>query len=146
MLLLTILSVLAAFRITPHLPPNLGYVVLALLVASATLYWAGNIVRLWPRVVGGSGGNWQVRLRSKLRIVDGTATGSGALDELARMIGLETVKAEIGTLIQRLQIEAVRREAFLALAVLKPMRIRHFAAGPAPDALPVSDIGGVRTT
>src|SRR3984957_8022566 len=110
MLLLTILSVLAAFRITPHLPPNLGYVVLALLVASATLYWAGNIVRLWPRVVGGSGGNWQVRLRSKLRIVDGTATGSGALDELARMIGLETVKAEIGTLIQRLQIEAVRRE------------------------------------
>src|ERR1700678_4417913 len=110
MLLLTILYVLAAFRIPPRLPPHLGYVVLSLLVASATLYWAGNIVRLWPRVVGGSGGNWQVRLRSKLRMVDGTATGSGALDELAQMIGLETVKAEIGTLIQRLQIEAARRE------------------------------------
>ena len=82
-LLLTILAVLAAFRITPHLPPVLGYVVLALLVASANLYWAGNIVRLWPRVVGGSGGNWQVRLRSKLRIVDGTVTGSGALDRAA---------------------------------------------------------------
>jgi OFA family oxalate/formate antiporter-like MFS transporter len=36
--------------------------------------------------------------------------------------------------------------AFLALAVLKPMRIRHFAAGPAADPLPVGDIGGARIT
>ena len=50
MLLLTILAVLAAFRITPYVPPNLGYVVLALLVASASLYWAGNIVRLWREI------------------------------------------------------------------------------------------------
>jgi len=32
--------------------------------------------------------------------------------------------------------------AFLALAVLKPMRIRHFAAGPAADPSPVGKIGG----
>jgi S1-C subfamily serine protease/Holliday junction resolvasome RuvABC ATP-dependent DNA helicase subunit len=127
MLLLTILAVLAAFRITPYVPPNLGYVVLALLVASASLYWAGNIVRLWPRVVGGSGGDWQVRLRSKLRIVDGKVTGSDALDELAQMIGLETVKAEIGMLIQRLQIEAARREKGLPAT---PISLHMVFAGP----------------
>jgi len=110
MLVLTILSVLAAFKITPYLPPNLGYFVLALLVASANLYWAGNIIRLWPRVIGGSGGVWQLRLRSKLRIENGTITGISALDELLQMNGLENVKAEIGLLIQRLQIEAARRE------------------------------------
>jgi len=36
--------------------------------------------------------------------------------------------------------------AFLALAVLKPMRIRHFASGPAADPVPVSSIGDARTT
>src|ERR1700683_3209914 len=101
MLIMTILAILSAFRITPYLPPILGYLVLALLVASANLYWTGSVVRLWPRVVGGSGGDWQMRLRSKLRIVDGIATGISALDELAEMTGLETVKAEINTLIQR---------------------------------------------
>jgi S1-C subfamily serine protease/Holliday junction resolvasome RuvABC ATP-dependent DNA helicase subunit len=127
MLLLTILSVLAAFRITPYLPPNLGYLVLALLVASANLYWAGNIIRLWPRVIGGSGGNWHVRLRSKLRIVNGTATGISALDELAQMAGLETVKAEIGRLIQRLQIETARREKGLPTT---PISLHMVFTGP----------------
>jgi OFA family oxalate/formate antiporter-like MFS transporter len=36
--------------------------------------------------------------------------------------------------------------AFLGLAVLKPMRMRHFAAGPGADPLPVGSIGGPRTT
>jgi OFA family oxalate/formate antiporter-like MFS transporter len=36
--------------------------------------------------------------------------------------------------------------AFLGLAVLRPMRMRHFAAGPAADPLPVGGIGGPRTT
>ena len=127
MLLLTILAVLAAFRITPSLPPNLGYLVLALLVAAATAYWAGNIIRLWPRVIGGASGDWQVRLRSKLRIVNGTATGISALDELAQMIGLETVKAEIGMLIQRLQIEAARQEKGLPAT---PLCLHMVFTGP----------------
>jgi hypothetical protein len=80
MLLMTILACLVAFRVTPHVPPLLGYLVLALLVASANLYWAGSMLRLWPRVVGGAGGTWQVRLRSKLRMADGTYIGSAALD------------------------------------------------------------------
>jgi stage V sporulation protein K len=128
MLLLTILAVLAAFRITPYLPPNLGYLVLALLVASANLYWGASVIRLWPRVVGGyGGGDWQVRLRSKLRIVNGAATGSSALDELGQITGLETVKAEIGTLIQRLQIEAARREQGLPVTSIS---LHMVFAGP----------------
>ncbi len=109
MVVLTILAILAAFKVTPALPPYVGYLVLGLLVTSATLYWAWSIVRLWPRVIGGAGG-WHVRSRSKLRLVDGAATGIPALDELGRLTGLDSVKAEIGTLIQRLQIEAARRE------------------------------------
>jgi SpoVK/Ycf46/Vps4 family AAA+-type ATPase len=116
MLVLTILAVLAAFKIDPRLPPTLGYFVLALLVGSANLYWAGSVIRLWPLVVGGASGDWQMRLRSKLRIVNGTATGISALDELAQMTGLGTVKSEIATLIQRLQIEAARRENGLPTA------------------------------
>ena len=113
-LMMTILAILSAFRITPSLPPNLGYLILALLVGSASVYWAAGIIRLWPRVTGGATGDWQLRLRSKLRIVDGVVTGSDALQELERMTGLDGVKAEIGTLIQRLQIEAARREKGLA--------------------------------
>ena len=127
MLIMTILAVLAAFKITPYLPPTLGYLVLALLVASANLYWVGSAIRLWPRVVGGATGEWQVRRRSKLRIVNGTATGISALDELAQMTGLETVKAEIGTLIQRLQIEAARREKGLPTA---PISLHMVFTGP----------------
>ena len=127
-LLTTILAILASFRITPYLPPNLGYAVLALLVASANLYWGVSVIRLWPRVVGGyGGGEWQVRLRSKLRMVNGAVTGSSALDELSQITGLETVKAEIGTLIQRLQLEAARREQGLPVT---PIALHMVFAGP----------------
>jgi SpoVK/Ycf46/Vps4 family AAA+-type ATPase len=126
-LVMTILSVLVVFHITPSVPPGFGYFVLALLVATATLYWAGSVARLWPRVVGGAGGNWQMQLRSKLRMVDGTATGISALDELAQMTGLESVKAEIATLIQRLQLEAARREKGLPTA---PISLHMVFAGP----------------
>ena len=127
MLIMTIVGLMSIFRITPYIPPNLAYLFLALLVASANLYWAGRVIRLWPRVIGGAGGNWQMQLRSKLRIVNGTATGIGALDELAEMTGLEMVKAEINTLIQRLQIEAARSEQGLAAA---PISLHMVFTGP----------------
>jgi S1-C subfamily serine protease/replication-associated recombination protein RarA len=127
MVILTILGILAAFKITPSVPPWLGYFLLISLVAAANLYWAGSVIRLWPRVAGGSGGNWQMRLRSKLRLVDGKATGIGALDELAELTGLETVKTEIGTLIQRLQVEAARREQGLPMA---PISLHMVFTGP----------------
>jgi S1-C subfamily serine protease/Holliday junction resolvasome RuvABC ATP-dependent DNA helicase subunit len=78
-------------------------------------------------VIGGAGGNWQMQLRSKLRIVDGAATGIPALDELAEMTGLEKVKTEIGTLIQRLQIEAARREKGLPTP---PISLHMVFTGP----------------
>jgi S1-C subfamily serine protease/Holliday junction resolvasome RuvABC ATP-dependent DNA helicase subunit len=127
MLIMTIIGILGAFRITPYIPPNLGYLFLALLVASANLYWAGSVIRLWPRVIGGSSGDWQVRPHSKLRIVNGTVAGINALDELAEMTGLETVKTEIGTLIQRLQIEAARRERGLPTT---PISLHMVFTGP----------------
>ena len=110
MVTLTILAVLAAFKVTPAVPAASGYVVLGLVVTSANLYWAWSVVRFWPRVTGGAGGSWQVRSRSKLRIVDGAVSGVSALEELGRLTGLATVKAEIDTLIGRLQVEAARRQ------------------------------------
>ena len=107
---MTILAILTALKITPSIPPIVGYFVLGLLVASANMYWAYSVVRFWPRVVGGAAGDWQIRRRSKLQLVNGAAAGIAALDELSRMTGLETVKAEMTTLIQRLQIELARQE------------------------------------
>jgi S1-C subfamily serine protease/Holliday junction resolvasome RuvABC ATP-dependent DNA helicase subunit len=127
MLLMALLSVLAAFRITPYVPPRFGYAVLGLLVASANVYWAVNVIRLWPRVTGGASGDWQLRLATKLRVVNGVVTGSAALDELTQLTGLTTVKAEIGTLIQRLQIEAARREKGLPAA---PISLHMIFSGP----------------
>jgi S1-C subfamily serine protease/Holliday junction resolvasome RuvABC ATP-dependent DNA helicase subunit len=127
MMVMTILSILAAFKISPSVPPYLGYLVLGLLVASANLYWTWSVVRLWPRVIGGSGGEWYMRSRSKLRIVNGTATGIPALEELSSLTGLETVKAEIGALISRLQVEAARRERGLPTT---PISLHMVFAGP----------------
>ena len=127
MLVMTILGVLAAFRITPSVPPNLGYIVLGFLVASSNLYWGWSVARLWPRVVGGANGHWQMRPRSKLRVVNGSVTGIPALEELSQLTGLETVKAEIGTLVSRLQVEAVRRERGLPVA---PLSLHMVFAGP----------------
>jgi stage V sporulation protein K len=127
MLIMTIVGLLSIFRVNPYVPPNLAYLFLALLVASGNLYWAARVIRLWPRVVGTAGGDWQMQLRSKLRMVDGTATGIAALDELAEMTGLEKVKGEIGTLIQRLQIEAARREKGLPTP---PMSLHMVFTGP----------------
>ncbi len=106
----TLLAILTALKVTPSIPPFLGTLILSLLVASANLYWGLSVVRLWPRVVGGVDGSWQMRPRSKLRLVNGAAVGIPALDELNRLTGLETVKTEMTMLIQRLQIELARQE------------------------------------
>ena len=110
MVVTTVLAVLTALRVTPSVPPSLGYLLLGLLVASANVYWGSTVVRLWPRVVVGAGGNWQLRPRSKLRLVNGVPEGIPALDELNRMTGLHLVKTEMATLIQRLQVELARQE------------------------------------
>lgn len=55
------------------------------------------------------------------------SAGIDALDELSRMIGLDTVKTEISTLIQRLSVEAARREQGLPVA---PISLHMVFAGP----------------
>ncbi len=65
MVVTTILAILTALKVTPSIPPSLGYLVLGLLVASANLYLGFSVVRVWPRVVGGVDGRWQMRPPSK---------------------------------------------------------------------------------
>ena len=127
MLIMTILAILAAFKITPSVSPTLGYIGLGLLVASSNLYWGWSVARLWPRVGGGANGAWHMRPRSKLRVVDGAVVGIPALDALAQLTGLETVKAEIATLTSRLRVEAARRERGLPVA---PLSLHMVFAGP----------------
>ena len=127
MLIMTILAILAAFKITPSVSPTVGYIGLGLLVASSNLYWGWSVARLWPRVGGGANGAWHMRPRSKLRVVDGAVVAIPALDALAQLTGLETVKAEIATLTSRLRVEAARRERGLPVA---PLSLHMVFAGP----------------
>lgn len=130
MLVMTGVAVLSAFKITPSVPPIAGYVVLAILVASATLYCAVAIVRLWPAVVAGPApGTFRLQRRSVARVVntDREDLGIAALNELSGMIGLAAVKAEIATLIQRLRVEAARREQGLPVP---PISLHMVFAGP----------------
>jgi SpoVK/Ycf46/Vps4 family AAA+-type ATPase len=130
MLAMSLLGILSAFRITPSLPPWLGYTFIVGLMVSANLYCAGRVVRLWPQVVGSvRGGTFHLQPRSRFRATNsnGATSGIDALDEMARMTGLETVKAEINTLIQRLRVEAARREQGLPVA---PVSLHMVFAGP----------------
>ena len=62
MLVMCVLSILTAFRIIPVLPPPwLGYAVLFAVVLSASLYWVGCVIRLWPRVVASRAGGYRDR-------------------------------------------------------------------------------------
>jgi SpoVK/Ycf46/Vps4 family AAA+-type ATPase len=130
MLILSILGILSAFKISPSLPPSLGYTFLIVLVASSTVYWAASIVRLWPSVVGGQGAApYRLQAHSKVLSADTNDGVSGLmeLDELKQMIGLATVKSEITTLIQRLRVENLRRDRGLPVA---PISLHMVFAGP----------------
>jgi SpoVK/Ycf46/Vps4 family AAA+-type ATPase len=128
MLVMTVVSLLSAFKITPSIPPALGYGLLAVVVIGANLYWAASLIRSWPRVAGSPG---SFRLQPRMHVEPlGTSEGTpriAALDELNRMIGLETVKAEINTLIQRLRVEIARRERNLPVT---PISLHMVFAGP----------------
>jgi stage V sporulation protein K len=130
MIVMSVVGIMSAFHISLALPPWLGYVLVVVLVASGTVYVIVSTVRLWPQVVHGPGpGTYRIRTRSEARVAPGAAgvPGAAALDELARMIGLATVKAEINTLIQRLRVEAARRTQGLPVA---PISLHMVFAGP----------------
>jgi len=122
MLVTATLGILSAFKITPSVRPWFGLTLLAALVVLATLYVFARIARLWMKVATGPRPG-SFRLQSRTR----PDAGSDALDELAGMIGLARVKTEIATLVQRLKVEAARREQGLPVA---PISLHMVFAGP----------------
>jgi SpoVK/Ycf46/Vps4 family AAA+-type ATPase len=134
MIVASSVGLLAALKITPSLPPWLGYVLLVAIVASATVYFLFTVSTMWFRVVRGpTPGSYLIKPRPnralRRAMVDGNnvASGTEALDELANMIGLDTVKSEISTLVQRLRVEAARREQGLPVA---PISLHMVFTGP----------------
>ncbi|WP_243634464.1 AAA family ATPase [Roseicella frigidaeris] len=128
MLLLTGLALLSAFRITPSLPPWLGILCLLALMGAATLFCGLRILRLWPRIGYARTGRHFLRPAPRRR--PDRNGGDAALDPqaaLAGMVGLERVKAEITTLVQRLKVEAARREQGLPVT---PLSLHMVFTGP----------------
>jgi hypothetical protein len=130
MLVMTTCGVLAAFKITPVVPPWFGYALLLSLVVAANAYWAGQAIRLWPQVVPGPQlGSYRLRPHpsGNAAALTGDPAAIAPLNELNRMIGLGAVKAEIGTLIQRLRVEVARHDRGLPVT---PISLHMVFAGP----------------
>ena len=130
MLVMTILGVLSTFKITPSLPPLAGLGLLAGLVTLSSFYWVSRVALLWPQVVADrASGNYRMQLRSAVNLADVSAVTNQipALAQLESMIGLETVKFEIATLVQRLRVEAARREQGFPVS---PISLHMVFAGP----------------
>ena len=120
MVAMTALTVLSAFKVNLALPSGSGVAAALGLVLTASAYVAVQVVRLWPQVVGTALGNF--RVTSKL-----PGSPGDALVTLQRMTGLDQVKGEIATLVERLQVEAARRAAGLKVS---PLSLHMVFAGP----------------
>lgn len=118
-LVLTVLAVLAAFKVTPEIPPWSAYLALGGLAVTANGYALVAIVRTWRRVRGVNSASF--RLMPRLRPT------SDALGRLDAMIGLDGVKAEIRSLVSRLKVEAARRDAGLPAS---PISLHMVFTGP----------------
>jgi SpoVK/Ycf46/Vps4 family AAA+-type ATPase len=119
MLVLTALSVLAAFKVTPHVPVWFAYAVPACVVLVANAYVLGTLARAWGRVRGANAASFRFMPRRR--------KDSGALARLDAMIGLDGVKAEIRALVARLKVETARRDAGLPVS---PMSLHMVFTGP----------------
>jgi stage V sporulation protein K len=130
MLVLTIVSVMSAFKITPAIPSWSGLAIIIAILGVSNIYCTGRIARMWPRIETGARLD-DFRLRSSpVRLVenqDGSLSGSKALDELMSMAGLSSAKAEVATLIQRLRVESARRAQGLPVA---PISLHMVFTGP----------------
>ena len=134
MVVMMLLAVLSAFHISPSFPPWLGYAGFAALIGLSTAYAANRVVDLWPRVVEGpQAGTYRLQPRAS-RVMkpaafdaQGQLSVTAALAELKQMIGLDSVKTEIDTLIQRLKVEAARREKGLPVP---PISLHMVFTGP----------------
>ncbi len=129
-LLTTVFAVLSTYKITPALSPLVGLGLLLGLVTLSSFYWVWRVAQLWPQVVADrASGSYRVQLRSAVNLADVGALADQipALAQLESMIGLETVKFEIATLVQRLRVEAARREQGLPVS---PLSLHMVFVGP----------------
>ncbi len=120
MIVMTSLALLAAFGVTPRLPPWSALAALCGLAVVANTYVVFRVGGAWRQVV--PAGVAGFRMISAGRDPEGSA-----LAELQRMTGLASVKAELGTLVERLKVEAARRDAGLKVA---PISLHMVFAGP----------------
>lgn len=120
MLTMTVLTVLSAFKVNLALPSGSGIAAALGLVLTASAYVAVQVVRLWPQVAGAVPGGFRVVSNRRGSADDPMATLRG-------MIGLDQVKVEIATLVDRLQVEAARRAAGMKVA---PLSLHMVFAGP----------------
>lgn len=129
-LLTTVVAVLSTYKITPALSPLVALGLLLGLVTLSSFYWAWRVAQLWPQVVADrASGSYRVWHRSAVNLADVGALADQipALAQLESMIGLETVKFEIATLVQRLRVEAARREQGLPVS---PLSLHMVFVGP----------------
>ena len=119
MVILTGLAILAAFRITPQIPPWCGYAALIGVVGAANGYVLWGLAGTWRRVRGVN--------KASFRLMPRRRGGGDAMVRLDAMIGLDGVKAEIRSLIARLKVEAARRDAGLPVS---PMSLHMVFTGP----------------
>ena len=120
MLAMTVLAGLSAFKISPVLPSWSGLAAALGLMLTASAYVVVQVFRLWPQVAG--------TVPHALRIVPQRSDpADDPMATLQRMTGLDQVKAEIATLVERLQVETARRAAGLAVA---PLSLHMVFAGP----------------
>jgi stage V sporulation protein K len=133
MMIMTVVAVLSAFHISPTLPPWLAYAGFAAVIGASTLLAARRVIDFWPRVSEGpQPGVYRIRSASRAAgsisfNSQGQPPATVALAELKQMIGLDNVKAEIDTLIQRLRVEAARREKGLPVP---PISLHMVFTGP----------------
>src|ERR1700719_4403532 len=101
-LMTTVFAVLSTYKISPTLSPLVGLGLLLGLVTLSSFYWVWRVAQLWPQVVADrASGSYRVQLRSAVNLADVGALADQipALAQLESMIGLETVKFEIATLV-----------------------------------------------
>jgi SpoVK/Ycf46/Vps4 family AAA+-type ATPase len=124
MLALTLLAVLAIFRVEPSsLPDWVGWGTVGLLVVLASAYVVSRFAGLWPQIGTVAGGrSHYLQPRPRAQTAD-----SDPMAALRGMTGLETVKDEIATLVERLKVEAAQRKQGLPVA---PMSLHMVFTGP----------------
>ena len=120
MLVMAALSVLSAFKVTPVLPPWSAPGAAAALVLLASAYVAVRVAGQWRRVLRTPSGGLRMAQRRDEAAEDPMAA-------LLAMTGLAPVKAEMLTLVERLRVEAARREAGVPVA---PVSLHMVFTGP----------------